>query len=218
MRRYPRALAGWEPPCVGARSTRKLYSRSGSRGRVMEISALLRFGAGNAKRSFADLKNWAQECMADAWKASKVPLTWAVGLAIAWSLAVAGYQFADRKDRVMHSHNTPVWVQGDWVVGEYRNCDMPLGNTRLFCGKSPLNGSGVATFPESVSDGDLSAAVVAAYNRETQTDWSPLDRYFKVMPVRFYGRLQRPEHDRLMGTFSWRCQRNTKRLKCEPVE
>lgn len=188
----------------------------------MEISALLRFGASNAKESLADFENWARERMREAWrevwKVIKVPFRWTVGLVIAWSLAVAGYQFADGKDRVMHNRSTPVWVQGDWRVGEYRNCDMPLGTTRLFCGKSPLNGSGMATFPESVSDGDLSAAVVAAYNRETPTNWSALDRYFKVLPVRFYGRLQRPERNQLMGTLSWRCQRNTKRLLCEPLD
>ena len=184
----------------------------------MRISAILRFGVRKAKRSLADLKNWACECIRDAWNAAKRPFKWAVGLVVASSLAVAGYQFADQKDRVMHSQNTPVWVQGDWMVGEFRNCDMPLGTTRLFCGKSPVNGSRVATFPESVSDRDLSTAVVAAYNRETQTDWSALDRYFKILPVRFFGRLQRPESDRLMGTFTWRCQRKTKRLTCEPFD
>lgn len=184
----------------------------------MGISASLRLGAGTAKRSFADLKDWARECVKDAWKEAKTPFKWALGLALAWSLADAGYRLADRKDRVTHNQNTPVWVQGDWTVGEYRNCDMPLGSTRLFCGKSPVDGSGVAAFPESVSDGDLPAAVVAAYNRETQTDWSALDRYFNFLPVSFYGRLQRAERNQLMATFSWRCQRTTKRLTCEPLD
>ena len=35
----------------------------------------------------------------------------------------------------MHKHDLPVWVQGDWMIGEYRNCDMPLGVTRLFSGR-----------------------------------------------------------------------------------
>jgi hypothetical protein len=177
-----------------------------------------RFSAGDTKRSFVDFKNWARECMRDAWKVTKALLKWAVGLAIAWSLAVAGYQIADREGRVMHNHNTPVWVQGDWMIGEYRDCDMPLGVARLFCGKSRANGSGLAAFPEVVSNEDLWAAVGAAYNRDAQADWSVLDRYFKVLPVRFYGRLQRPERDRPKEVLSWRCQRNTKRLTCEPLD
>lgn len=176
-----------------------------------------RFSAGNTKRCFADFKNWARECLLDAWKTTKVLLRWGIGLAIAWSLAVAGYQIADRQDRVMHNRNMPVWVQGDWMVGEYRDCDMPLGVARLFCGKSLAKGSGLAVFPESVSDGDLWTAVGAAYNRDAQTDWSVLDRYFNVLPVRFHGRLQRPERDRPSEIQTWRCQRNTKRLTCEPL-
>jgi hypothetical protein len=177
-----------------------------------------RFSDGNTERSFADFKNWARECMRDAWKTAKVLLKWAVGLTIAWSLAFTGYQIADRQGRVMHNHKTPVWVQGDWMVGEYRDCDMPHGVARLFCGKSPANGSGLAAFPETVSDGDLWTAVGAAYNRDAQADWSALDRYFKVLPVRFYGRLQQPERDQPREIRSWRCQRSTKRLTCEPLD
>ena len=175
-----------------------------------------RFSAENTARSFADFKSWARECTCAAWRAIKVLLKWAIGLTVAWSLAFAGYQFADRKDRIMHKHDLPVWVQGDWMIGEYRNCDMPLGVTRLFCGRSPANGSGLAAFPESVSDGDLWAAVGAAYSRQAQTDWSALDRYFRILPVRFHGRLQRPEGDRPRGILSWRCQLNTERLTCVP--
>jgi hypothetical protein len=177
-----------------------------------------RFSAGNAERSLADFKRWARECTCAAWRTIKLLLKWAGGLTLAWSLAFAGYQFADRKDRIMHNYDLPVWVPGEWMVGEYRNCDMPLGVSRLFCSRSGSNGSGLAAFPDSVSDGDLWAAVGAAYNRQAQPDWSALDRYFKVLPIRFYGRLERPERDHPREILSWRCQRDPKRLKCEPLD
>lgn len=177
-----------------------------------------RFSAGDTRRSLADFKDWSSDCLRDAWTMAKLLMKWGSALAIVVGLTVAGYQFADRKGRVTHYHKTPVWVQGNWMVGESRDCDMPRGVTRLFCSKSPTNGSGLAEFPEAVSDGDLWTAVGAAYNRHAQTDWSSLDRYFNVLPVRFHGRIQSPERDRPSEIETWRCQRNTKRLTCEPLD
>jgi hypothetical protein len=177
-----------------------------------------RFKDGSATRSFADFMVWGRACSLDAWKALKVFSRWAFGFAIVAGLAVTGYRIADSSDRIIHRHNTPVWIQGDWMVGQYRNCDMPVEAVRLFCGNSLGGESGLVAFPEGVSDADSWAAVGAAYNRNNQADWSALEKYFRVLPVRFCGKLQRPEHRRPGKIILWRCQRNTKTVTCNPLD
>jgi hypothetical protein len=182
------------------------------------ISALYwsspRFKEEKARRSFADFLVWGRECASGGWKTAKVLFRWAIALAFVWGLAVVGYRAADRAGRVMHRHNTPVWIQGNWMVGEYRYCDMPVGAARLFCSNPPGGESGLVAFPEGVSDEDAWNAIGAAYNQNAQTDWSALEKYFHVLPVRFYGRLQRPERIRSREIVSWRCQRRTDTLTC----
>src|ERR1035437_5466914 len=75
----------------------------------------------------------------------------AVALLLLIALGYASYLTFDNAGWIPHSHDTPVWVAGDWIVGEYRDCGMrttttPVGVTmlqteraelpRLFCGKN----------------------------------------------------------------------------------
>ena len=116
-----------------------------------------------------------------------------------------------------HDHDTPVWIQGDWLVGEYRECDMPARTTRLFCGRDSIAGNSIVGFADSVSDDDAPSAFNAAMTRNAQTDWTLLEKYFHVLPVRYYGRLVRPERDTERAIFSWRCQRNNDSLTCKAL-
>lgn len=34
------------------------------------------------------------------------------------------YQSLDEAGWISHHYNTPVWIAGDWMVGEYRYCEM----------------------------------------------------------------------------------------------
>ena len=38
--------------------------------------------------------------------------------------SLIGYQSLDKAGWLVHNHDTPVWIQGDWLVGEYRDCQM----------------------------------------------------------------------------------------------
>lgn len=134
---------------------------------------------------------------------------WAVGL----------YKSLDNSGWIAHNHDTPVWIQGDWLVGEYRVCGLrttaPLvgvamsqaaraGLPRLLCGKSWEN-EGVGEF--EIAMPDPTGATDALFGKG---NWITFDSYFHVLPVRYYGRTDRPE-----SVFvSWRCQRNSASLTC----
>lgn len=133
-------------------------------------------------------------------------------------IALYGYQTLDRAGYVAHNHDTPVWIAGDWMVGEYRLCDMPVKTTRLFCGKDTVAGHGIPGFVDSVSEADADKALEAGMTRNSQTDLTPLEKYFHVLPVRFNGRLERPERDRDGEVLSWRCQRERDSLTCNALD
>ena len=106
------------------------------------------------------------------------------------------------------------------MEGEYRLCDMPVKTTRLFCGKDTVKGQSIAGFVDSVSDADSAKALEAGWTRNAQTNWAPLEKYFHVLPVRFNGRLERPERDRDRDReiLSWRCQRKSDSLTCNALD
>jgi len=74
--------------------------------------------------------------------------------------AFALYGPLDRNGWIPHSHDTPVWIQGDWSVGEYRNCQMLVSASRLFCGNWQNAGKGgsVSEFIGDVSNDDFEIA------------------------------------------------------------
>lgn len=144
-----------------------------------------------------------------------------VGAAIYFSIGPA-YQSLDQAGWITHNHDTPVWIQGDWMVGEYRDCGMltttsPAGTVlsqavkaelpRLFCGKN-WDGEGIAEFFLAMPD--YTSATDSVWGR---ADWKMLDRYFHTLPVSYYGRIDRPD-----SVFVWwRCQRNESALTCKAL-
>jgi len=139
-------------------------------------------------------------------------------LALLAAGGIAAFSSLKQNGWIPHSHDTPVWIQSDWLVGEYRECDMPARTTRLFCGRDSIAGKSIAGFADSVSDDDATNAFNAAMTRNAQTDWTPLEKYFHVLPVRYYGRLVRPERDTERAILSWRCQRNGDSLTCKALD
>ena len=133
------------------------------------------------------------------------------------AVGYASYQALGRAGWIPHDHDTPVWIQGNWLVGEYRKCDMPARTTRLFCGEDAVAGKSIVGFTDSVSDDDAASAFEAAMTRNPQTNWTLLEKYFHVLPVRYFGRLERPERDTERDILSWRCQRNSDSLTCKAL-
>lgn len=125
-----------------------------------------------------------------------------------------------------HDHDTPVWIQGDWLVGEYRDCQMRTKTVpeqvtgldsldklpRLFCAG---DANGLLDFQSEI----------APPTREVQippqgsmyfigVTASELDHDFHVLPVSYFGRIDRK--DKLVIT--WRCQRKSGSLTCKALD
>jgi len=69
------------------------------------------------------------------------------GLFLLVALTVASYESLDESGWITHDHDTPTWIQGDWLQGEYRTCDMPVRVVRLFCGRTTAGGRTWQPFP-----------------------------------------------------------------------
>ncbi len=189
-----------------------------------------RFKSGDAKRSFADFKAWLRERPHAAWEATKNLFKWMVGLAVVGVcgvLVIDGYQGLDRAGWITHNHDTPVWIQGDWLVGEYRDCQMrtktvpaqrkgldSLGKLpRLFCAQ---DANGLFDFQRATAlvspPPDIQLPPSGAMYFFTVTG-SELDHEFHAMPVRYYGRIDRQDK----WVISWNCQRKNESLECKAL-
>jgi len=129
-------------------------------------------------------------------------------IALVASIVIAsfGWDAANKAGYVRHQRATPVWIKGEWLVGEYRHCVMqtaqldyvedPTTYPRLFCGYNA----------ESFNDfaGNLPVGEDA---------WWQISRYFHVLPVGYFGRLKRTE--RFVG---WQCQRETAAITCKALD
>lgn len=114
------------------------------------------------------------------------------------------YQSLDEAGWISHQHDTPVWIAGDWMVGEYRACEMrttesvsPESRAEfpvLYCGKTETGFAELTGFAE--------------FNDSLESN-----RYFHALPVTYYGRINRPDS----AFISWRCQRNTGQLTCKAL-
>jgi hypothetical protein len=134
-----------------------------------------------------------------------------------------GYQWLDSIGWITHSHDTPVWIAGNWMVGEYRNCGMLTTTStrkpdvqaelpRLFCSD---HGEGLAEFERKFMNLDDPRDFEAA--REAlwyEGDWRGLDSRFHVLPVQYHGRINRPDK----ALIEWRCQRLNASLECKAVD
>ena len=147
-------------------------------------------------------------------------------LILVWLLAHAAYTWLDSIGWVTHDHDTPVWIHGDWVVGEYRDCDMLTARVglkpevraelpRLFCGD---HGSGRSE-PEFLQEfpydnpNPLAAMDAVLYGG----DWRELDNMFHVLPVSYHGRIDRLTVPGDLPPIEWRCQRLSASLECKAV-
>jgi len=143
-------------------------------------------------------------------------------------MAVAGYQGIDESGWITHNHDTPVWIQGDWLVGEYRDCQMRTRTVpaqrkdldslnelpRLFCAE---DANGLFDFQHETAlippppDTEAPPPGAMYFLGVTAND---LDRDFHVLPVRYFGRIDRQDK----WVISWRCQRNSNSLTCKALD
>jgi hypothetical protein len=137
-------------------------------------------------------------------------------------------------------HDTPVWIQGDWLVGEYRVCQMRTKTVppqkkeldsldklpRLFCG---ADSNGLFDFQRETAlvspSSDTQAPPQGSMYLFTVTA-DAFDSYFHILPVRYFGSIQpSPDKDFIYDydrtdkwVISWRCQRNSNSLTCKALD
>jgi len=158
------------------------------------------------KRPERDLPSWAYLLIALA------------GIWIIVSLETSDwntYRVLDDYGWIEHDHDTPVWIKGEWLAGEYRVCQMPLvpwqplpDSAHLLCAQRHIEMDEDAwppDFIDSISEIEFVELVAGK--------WSPLEHHFHILPVNYWGRINRS--DRTM--FSWRCQRTTNGLECKAL-
>ena len=133
-------------------------------------------------------------------------------------LAYAGYEWLDESGWAEHNHETPVWIEGEWLTGEYRMCQMPgplwgelPANAHLLCGKGLQNaddGVWPAAFRYGLSVPEFNSVFGNGH-------WNLVEQYFHVLPVQYWGRVDRTERGRT--TFSWSCQKKESGLECKAL-
>ncbi len=121
----------------------------------------------------------------------------------------------DNSGWIPHSHDTPIWIQGDWLAGEYRICEMPgylwgglPESAHLLCSSGDpraVEGVWPVEFRESLSSDE-------AYRIDMGL-WYGLERHFHVLPVKYWGRIDRTDRT----GFSWRCQKEASGLECKAL-
>jgi hypothetical protein len=132
------------------------------------------------------------------------------------------YQWAesavDDTGWIEHSHDTPVWMEDNWIEGEYRMCAMLPGKRRasakhLLCGHSgdqyvTDSSAWLRDFLPAIQTHDP-VKIMDSY----WTDWTSVESIFHVLPVEYWGRIDRP-YPQLS---CWRCQRRASELKCKAI-
>jgi hypothetical protein len=132
------------------------------------------------------------------------------------------YRLSDESGWIEHEHDTPVWIQGQWLKGEYRVCQMPRfidsplsqhhSTLHLICGEA---------FGQSLQYGEdawiyhfggkLTNSELYALNGGS---WSEVEHFFHILSVHYWGRINRSDRPVL----SWRCQRNRESLTCNALD
>jgi hypothetical protein len=129
-----------------------------------------------------------------------------------------GYGWLNSVGWIEHSHDTPIWIKGEWLVGEYRVCEMVRlpqqelpATAHLLCGQgenTTLDDLNPWTpgFVGSLSDHEFYGLMGG--------QWSAVEEHFHVIPVNYWGRIDRSDRK---DVFFWRCQRNSDSLTCKAL-
>jgi hypothetical protein len=145
-------------------------------------------------------------------------------IVVGW--CIAGFNSLTESGWIQHSQETPVWIQGDWLVGEYRECQMRTKTVppqqkdldsleklpRLFCAS---DANGLYDF-QRVAASDPpppDAAPKPGWIYYIGVTGTEFDHYFHIMPIHYYGRIDREDK----WVISWRCQRASESLTCKAL-
>lgn len=124
----------------------------------------------------------------------------------------------DKHGWIAHNREVPVWISGEWIVGEYRECGMlsrrssaqpvqptpDVAGPRLFCGVD-WDGKGIDEFELAMPDPAGATDAISG-----NVDWGRFQANFHTLPVLFHGPMSNP--DAVFTT--WHCQRKADSLEC----
>lgn len=163
------------------------------------------------------VSKWRDEITESALPILKT-VAWLLAAGFVIAIAVSIYESLDNSGWITHSQDTPVWIQGNWMIGEYRDCQMRTKTVpperkdldsldklpRLFCAD---DGNGLFDFQTTVATSvappsDIKAPPVG-YMYFVGVTAHDVDHAFHVMPVRYRGRIDRTDK----WVITWRCQR-----------
>ena len=114
-----------------------------------------------------------------------------------------GYEYLNDLGWIPHNHDTPIWIKGEWMQGEFRKCQMPLPFSITSSAETKFQGSPPLLFCNAEGDG------IQEYLR----DYLPYGKgsgAFHNLPVLYHGRIDRLE----LRPISWKCQRGSESLTC----
>jgi hypothetical protein len=139
-----------------------------------------------------------------------------IAKAAGWFFAVVflfvGYTQLNESGYLAHNHDTPVWIKGNWMVGEYRECNM-LTTTPAVEG-SHYSAEQLTTFPRLFcAEGSDGLAQFSDALPGTDASWAAIGKDFHILPVRYYGKIERPDRWKV----DWRCQRLSGSLECKAL-
>ena len=145
---------------------------------------------------------------------------------VASAIWIYGWKALDRLGWISHDRDTPVWIGGDWMIGEYRKCQMRLEATpgtieieqreeqpTLYCGE---HANGVAEYEAArARETPRGEDIEVSGKMKATPDAKAGDEHgFHVMPVQFFSRTENLEK----APLAWRCRRNSDSLTCKAAD
>jgi hypothetical protein len=144
------------------------------------------------------------------WLNTLKPIAKAAGGFFAIIFLFVGFHQLNESGYFAHDHDTPVWIKGSWMVGEYRKCSM-MQKTKAYTPQE------AQTFPRLLCSDDPSSPDVLsdflASAPAADINWSIVGKSFHELPVKYYGRIDRSDPP----NSDWRCQRLNGSLECKAL-
>lgn len=106
------------------------------------------------------------------------------------SIAVAIYQSLDSAGYIEHSSTMSVYINGNWMVGEFRNCTMDQYDS--------WNHKWISADERNIN------CTTAGYQTQSSHDF----------PIHFNGKIDRTDKTYI----DWKCQRNSASISCDAVD